>query len=428
MTYHSFDRQILCKTETTEGTAIAVAAADYIDTTADIDLSFEPVMNERDLVRPGHTKVPDLFSSTGLTSGTMVGTGTMTFTVEMSMKSGSTPTATAPQWAPLLKACGFEEITGVKRIGMGAISTGPMFNREQVEVSAASKALAVGTHFNGDSYFYHTEVSGGLSASDACTGRASGGTFTTSGASAAVGIAYLLDTDTSSGDGSSCTIQLYRAGKLVTFKGCRGSVAFEFASTNRVLMTFTMQGVLHTVATGAKVPTIAIGHALPSTFDDATLKVAEHASSTMFTSAFFDSLSLDLGNEITIRSNANSTAGFKSGQIVGRAPTMTMNPDAVLGGTTSATVFDFYANWVTGASVRAEWKVGAGMDAQSALFRAPALVIEGVSPGDRDEVEVDEISAKLTGGFYGDSVDKATPTTYYHDDRGYDNEISIILF
>ena len=70
--YHGFDRQILAKTEVTEGTAISLAAADYVDTQVDIDLTFEPVTNERDLVRPTHTMVPDLHSSTGLGDGEMV--------------------------------------------------------------------------------------------------------------------------------------------------------------------------------------------------------------------------------------------------------------------------------------------------------------------------------------------------------------------
>jgi hypothetical protein len=426
-TYYGFDRQILAKTETTEGAAIAVGASDFVDTQVDIDLDFEPITNERDLVRPGFTKVPGLFSSTGLDDGEMVGTGTMTMTVEMSMKSGSTPTSVAPQWAVLLKACGFEEVADVKRIGMGALTGGPLFNREQTNVSASTAGLSIGSHFNGDAFYYYTET-GGISDTDAVSGVASSAAFTASGADADVGLAYLLNTDKGAGDGSSCTIQLYRAGKLVTLKGCRGNVVFEFNSANRVLMTFTMQGVLSSVANGSRQGSIAIGHALPSTFNDATLKLAEQASGTYFTAALFETLSLDIGNQISMRMDANSASAYKAARITGRAPTLTVNPDAVLGGTTSATVFDFYEKWVQGKAVRAEWKVGAGMDAQSALFRCPALQVDGISPGDRDEIEVDEISCTLTGGLTGDSVDSATPTVYAYDDRGVDNELSIVLF
>lgn len=427
VTYYGFDRQILAKTETTEGAVIAMDGTNYVDTQADIDLTFEPTINERPLVRPGMTKVPDLHSSTGLTDGLMVGSGTITMTVEWSMKTGTTPVTTAPQFDSLLKACGFEQVTGVKRAAIGAITGGPYFNRESLQVSAADAGYAIGTHFNGDSFLYY-EDNGGTSSSDVVDGVVSSGQATTSSGEVDVGLAYCLNTTKGNGDGSSCTIQLYRAGKLVTLKGCRGNVAFEFVSANRVLMTFTMQGVLSSVANGSKTAAIAIGHAVPGTFNDATLSLAEHASTTPFTSALFETLSLDIGNEIALRTDANSAAGFKAAQIVGRTPTMTLNPDAVLGGTTAAGVFDFYEKWVEGTSVRAEWKIGSGLDGQSALFRAPALQIDGVAPGDRDEVEIDEITATLTGGLYGDSVDSRTPTTYYYDDRGYDNELTIVLY
>lgn len=425
-TYYGFDRQILAKTETTEGTVISMSGTNYIDTQADIELTLDPTINERPLVRPGFTTVPDLHSSVGIGAGEMVGTGTITMTVEWSMKTGSTPVTTAPAFDPLLKACGFEAVTAIKRNAIGAITGGPYLNRESIQVAAADGGLALGTTFTGDTYLYYEE-NGGIGNAVSADGLVSGAAATTSSVAVDVGIAYCLNTTKGNGDGSSCSISLYRAGRLVTLKGCRGNVAFEFVSRNRVLMTFTMQGVMSSVANGSKTAAIAIGHAVPGTFNDATLSLAEHTGSA-FTSALFETLTLDLGNTIALRSDANSAAGFKAAQIVGRAPTLTVNPDAVLGGTTSSTAFDFYRCWVEGTSVRAEWKIGDGMDGQSALFRAPALQIDGVAPGDRDEVETYEVTCSLTGGLYGDSVEPTTPTTRWYDDRGYDNELTIILF
>ena len=428
MTYHTFDRQVLVKTETTEGTAISMTGTNYVDCQDDIDVQITPIANERPLVRPGLTPVPDLSASTGLADGTMIGTGTMTMTVEMAFKTGTSPQTTAPAWGPLMKACGFEEVTGIERIGISGWTSSPFFNRENLSVSAAVKGTALGTHFEDDSYLYYKPSGGGISTGNTVDGDVSSGELAATGTSTAAGIAYCLNTTKGTGNNSSCTIQLYRAGKLVTFKGCRGSVAFEFQATNRVLMTFTMEGVLSSVANGSRTAGIAIGHANPPTFDDATFSLAEHASTAPFTSALFESLSLDLGNQIVVRSDANSASGYKAAQIVGRAPTLSANPDSVVGGATSSSVFDFYEKWVEGLSLRAEWKVGAGMNGQSALFRIPAGLIDGVSPGDRDEVEVDDVSLKVTGGMYGDSVEPLTPTTRFYDDRGYDNEMTIILY
>ena len=426
--YYDFDRQILAKTETTEGTAIAAVAADFVDTLTDITVDFQPTTHARDLVRPGFTTIPDQHPSTDITGGNLVGVGTISFQVEASLKDASTPVATAPQWGTLLKACGFALLADIMRIGAGAITSGPILNRENLLVSASAVGQTVGTTFTGDTYIYY-EDGGGITTADAVSGAVSSAAFTAAGTETAVGLAYVMDTTKGTGNNSSCSIYLWRAGQIWQFKGCRGDVSIQFNATDRVIMSFTMQGVLQAVNTGSKVTGIAIDHAIPSTFNDATLKINEHgAESTAFTGANFESMTLTVGNQIALRPDANSDSGYKSAIITGRAPTLSLTLDSVLGGTTSATALDFNKFRAVGTPLRVEWKAGDGMDANSMLFRAPAWVLDGKDMDSRDGIEADTITGKLTGGLYGDSVIPSTGNTRYHDDRGYDNELTIVLF
>ena len=428
MVYHSFDRQILVATESTEGTAASLSASNYVDCLTDVDVDFTVIKHDRDLVRSGWTEVPDFFASSGVTSGSMVATATINFTVELSLKTGATPVSTAPGWAPLFKACGMEQIDSIVRIGTGAISSGPILHREGLEVTSVQEGRALGTHFDGDSFVYYNVTGTSITATDSVAGQVSGAGFTASGTETDVGIAFVPNSTKGSGNSSSCTIQLYWAGRLYKFVGCRGSVSMTFASTNRVLMAFTMQGIMDSVTNGSRQGSITYGHALPSVFTAASLKLNEHASSTAFTGALFSQLAWDLGNEVVFREDANSASGFKAAQIVGRAGQVTLDPDAVLGGATAASKLDFFSLLAQGTVCRAEWTVGSGMDAASALFRMPALQFDDIGMTDREKIEVFDLTAMVTGGLYGDSVESADGTARDYADRGRDNEFSIVLY
>lgn len=429
MAYFTFDRQILAKIETTEGTAATPNASNYIDTLTDITFEYEPVLNARDLVRPGFAMIPDAPASTEISAGNLVGTGTISFQVEAAMKSGSSPVTTAPAWGALLQACGMTLLSSIKRTGTGGtITSGPILNRENLLVSASAVGQAVGTTFTGDTYIYYKD-GGGISNSDSVSGEVSSASFTASGTEADVGLAYVMDTSQSDGDGSSLSMYLYRHGRSWNLRGARGTVDFQFTATDRLIMSFTFQGALYSIANASKLTGINPGNSVPSVFVDAELKINEHgAEATAWTGANFESLTLSMGNSVVLRPDANNASGFKSAIINGRNPTLSGTFDSVVGGTTSSTVFDWAKMLATAPSVRAEWKTGTGMDAKSLLFRAPALQVTGDSADDRETVEASSIEAKLTGGLYGDSVVASSGDDRYYTDRGHDNELTIVLF
>lgn len=425
MVFHRFDRQVLAKVESAEGTAESLGVGDFVEVLEDVTFTLTPFNVERPFARPAFTSIPDYYASTGITSSdTVVIMSEMTFTVELAADSTG-PTSAAPGYDALLKACGFDQIATVKyeTISGGTVTGGPFFNREQC--TATSNFRTVSTIFDGDTTFYYT---GTDPATTSVTGDVSSASATITNTATAAGIAYVLDTDSGIGNSSSATIQLWIDGRTITTKGNRGNVVFNFNAMDRVLMTFTMTGIVHEITNGSATTGVTYGHALPPTFTGATLKLMEATGTTDFTNALFSTMTLDLGNDVVLREDANSGNGWKAGQITDRNPTLTMNPDAIVGGATAGDVFDFFDKWAQGTECRANWRVGTLFGGNAFHFKAPFLQWSGVADGDRDNFTIYDCSAKLTGGYVGDSVDHGgSGTTQLYADKGAENELVIIM-
>lgn len=424
MGFHRFDRLIFVEQEATEGTAETIQVADYVETLDDISYTLTPFTVERNLSRPSYTSIPDYFASTGITSSDTVVCGIeFTFTVEMTSSSASGGNnGNDPAYADLLQACGLEKYGSVKSEAISGITGGPFFHRESVTFGA-TQPRTISTIFATDTRFYYT----GTDPDDTSpTGDVSGATGTTVTSATATGTAYAFNIDKNDGDGSSATVEMNLDGHRVTAKGCRGNVQFRFVAMDRVLMSFTMQGIVHDIDTNAaNRNTLSAGVTLPPTFVNSNIQIHESSGTTAFTNALFSEMTLDLGNEVILREDANSTNGWKAGTIVGRAPTITINPDAIAGGTTSSTVFDFYQKMITGTLTKMDFMVGAGLDGNSFHFKMPYLQWSGLADGDRNNFTIYDLTAKLTGGLSGDSIDGSG--NQLHDNKGADNEFCLIL-
>lgn len=425
MVLHRFDRQVFVATEAAEGTPETIAVGDFVETLEDVSYSITPFTIERPLVRPAFTAVPDLASSDGIASSdTPVALVEITMTVEMTSATAGNASA-APPWAPLLIACGMEAFATVKHetISGGTVTGGPFLHREQC--TAISSQQAVSTIFDGDTRFYYT----GTDPADVTVdGDISSAAATITNTASATGRAYGMSMAACVGDGSSATIELNLDGRRITAKGCRGNPSFAFVGMDRVLMTFTMSGILHSIDdAGANRTNIAYGAANPPIFVAAGLTLMEATGATDHTGALFQQVTLDFGNEVTVREDANSTNGYKAAQITGRAPTLTMNPDAIGGGATSATIYDYFEKWAMGTPTRIQWEVGTGLDGNSFHFKIPFLQWTGITDGERNNYSIFDCSGKLTGGMVGDSIvhDGAGSTRRYSD-IGADNDIVII--
>lgn len=426
MVFHKFDRQLFVRLETTEGVAadLSSPAAYYVETLDDATWNILPRMEERNLARPAFTPTPDYYASTGITtSDVVVSEVEFTFGVELAADTDGNDNAD-PGYTALLKSCGMAQYGtdgGMLRATIGTITSGPFFHRE--EVSATGDGQVVSTHFNGETSLYYT---GGPLTAGAATGTVSGAGGTLTSPAVDTGTGFGVSTEAGVGNGSSATIRLYIDGRWIEAIGCRGNIEWQFTATQRVIMRFTMRGIVRQIVNGGQVSGISYGHQIPPSFVNATMYLKANTGTVTHTGMAFNSMTINLGNEVTLRENANSSNGWLAAQITNRVPTLSINPDAIIGGTTSASVFDYFLHLVAGIECVMQFRVGTLHGGNCFLFKMPALQFTGVVDGDRDNFTVYDCSAKIGGGGYGDAVDQSDGQTQLYDNKGADNEFVMI--
>ncbi|MBI5023782.1 MAG: hypothetical protein HZC18_02145, partial [Candidatus Omnitrophica bacterium] len=113
-------RQLAAKIESVEGTAESLAAADAgLLVNFSPKANYDPQMYQRNPVRSSLTKIGKL---TGKRSGGI------DFSIEL---KGSGSLTQEPEWAKLIKACGFA-INDLKKITIGAVTAGPFQHGETI--------------------------------------------------------------------------------------------------------------------------------------------------------------------------------------------------------------------------------------------------------------------------------------------------------
>ena len=428
MALHRFDRQVFVALESTSGDLASVTAADDFIDAIDPTFTITPRSYERNLVRPSFTSHPQYYPSLDVTTAASdtVAQVEMSFSVEMTAKDHADGNKELPVWGELLQACGFEQLATVARVNISAITNGPILHREEFEISTTPCGRAIGTTFTGDGQLFFDRSD---TANGSLEATVSGATCTGSSEATDVGHAYIFNTDKATATAnSSVSIWMYLDGQLVVAKGCRGNVEFSFNATDRCLMNFTFTGVLDRFTNSAtNLNGASGGNKVPPVFSGAGFGI-NSVGTALYTGGIFSTLSIDVGNELIYRDDANAADGVKEVSIAGRQSTMTFNPDADMA--TSGNYANFMSDFVTGSLARAEFRLGAAAeDGNSFLFKMPALQWTGVADGDRDNLTVYEGSANLTGGTNGDSCRSSSDgTTRRYTDRGEDNELVIIAY
>ena len=428
MALHRFDRQVFVALESTSGDLASVTAADDFIDAIDPTFTITPRSYERNLVRPSFTSHPQYYPSLDVTTAASdtVAQVEMSFSVEMTAKDHADGNKELPVWGELLQACGFEQLATVARVNISAITNGPILHREEFEIDTTPCGRAIGTTFNGDTSLFFDRSNTANGSLEATVSQA---TCTGSSEATDVGHAYIFNTDKATATAnSSVSIWMYLDGQLVVAKGCRGNVEFSFNATDRCLMNFTFTGVLDRFTNSAtNLNGASGGNKVPPVFSGAGFGI-NSVGTALYTGGIFSTLSIDVGNELIYRDDANAADGVKEVSIAGRQSTMTFNPDADMA--TSGNYANFMSDFVTGSLARAEFRLGAAAeDGNSFLFKMPALQWTGVADGDRDNLTVYEGSANLTGGTNGDSCRSSSDgTTRRYTDRGEDNELVIIAY
>lgn len=183
----------------------------------------------------------------------------------------------------------------------------------------------------------------------------------------------------------SLTIWVYEDGLIKKAKGCRGSYKISGKTGDIVTADFTFTGVFDSVIDGtmisptfeSTVPPVLLGSSL--SLDAVTTMVA-------------DSFSIDLGNQVQLRSSFGSADGYMSALITGRKPTGTLDPE-----TTLVATYDFIGKWKSGN--QAALVIGP-VTAPTGLYNkftitAPKCVYTKVGESDRNGIMVSDLAYSL---------------------------------
>jgi hypothetical protein len=464
MAFKTFNRALYVELESTEGTAETPGDGDpsaYLES-IDPTYSVTSMMYERDPTTGAITDTPQTVPGIGASATEPCAAVEFSFTIEL---TGSGNPGTAPHWGRLLKCCGFDqsEVAVCTTDAIADVSAAPHLFHDREHLAAHSSTTiyaaancigrCVGDTFQGatDSYLFFDRNGGSGGAAsvevddaDIISGQVGNGSprFTASSDSTGDatntpgGIAWTPTNERAGGLGggnsSSCTIRLVydsTTGGYIEGVGCRGNVEFVFAAGDRVLMNYTMTGRLNRYAgsgsandapvmagtcslnnqTSESACTGAGGTWYPQTIPPALVGVSlgiqdtsfDSASLAPYTGSIFTTMTINMGNEVTLREDSNASGGYDVAYITGRNPTMTFNPDAV-----DEATFGFWTQFLSGDVTRAELQVGSSATPSTGLFtfRMPAMQFTGIADGNRDEVMVYDSTTTLTGGDYGSSI------------------------
>lgn len=129
---------------------------------------------------------------------------------------------------------------------------------------------------------------------------------------------------------------------------------------------------------------VSLPSLLPPTLQGAQLKIGSF-------SPVVSSISIETGNEVVVREDANSSLGFIAATITDRSPTGTVDPEMM-----DDESLDIYGDWFSGKQASLQAKIGSEAGNTCWVF-AKSAQYESITDGDRDGVAIANINFKLIG-------------------------------
>ena len=359
-------QQIAAEIESTEGTAEVLAAADAGFNTFDVQFTPDIQQIERN---PNRATIGNLPSIAG------VRLGSVRFRTELvGSGNGAAPT---PPFDKLLRGCGFQKIAAAERMALSAIS-GTFLPGEQVADGANTAPCIIGN--SGEDALYIGSSVGSFT-TGTVTGEVSGATATYAAPVSSDAVAYRPTSD----GGESLTIGVYQDGRRHVLRGCRGNVQLRAAVGDVVSLEFEFIGAISTTADAALLTGVSLPSSIPPQFLGVGLSFGSF-------DPVFETLELDMSNDLAPRRSANDSTGIISTRITARTPRGTIDPEAELVGGGGGQ--DFYNSLYAGTSFNGSFLVGS-TSGNKFVMHAPKLQYGNVNAGDRNAILTDNIDLRL---------------------------------
>ncbi len=333
-------------------------------------------------------------------------------------------TITKLPYGRLIEACGFEALDGdsgtneVLEITVPASGwTGAILFRHGEVVNgnvSGESGVVIGDTWQGTTTLYIENTGTTWSSTGPITGASSGASCNYTAISARFPHAYRMLSDPDAPN--TLTGAMYYDGKLLRAKGCRGNMVIRLDHANRAFFDFQFKGILHNNGN----PTYwATDVAFPSavSYFDRTAAASLGLNMTLNNGTLsylpvFNRLSVDIGNQVVLRENTNSSDGWDVAKITGRQPRFTCNPEEALEAN-----YTFIDDMIRGITARGRFTIGA-TDGNKFTFIFPFLSIDSLGGASRDSVREWDGTFRATKGSY---VSALGATAF-----GANNEVVII--
>lgn len=361
---------VAAKVESSEGTAESLADADAGLLVYDPKFETDFDTFDRD---PARAYLSHLASLIGKQAAKM------SFKMEL---KGSGAIGTAPSWAPLVRACGFQQST-VGKITVGAITGGPYVPGETV-TGGTSLAVGrvVGECANGTTTLYLVVVSGTFQNAEVLTGGTSGAT-STSGSTVTTSQGYEYR-PLSSGP-PSLTMARYLDNTLKQLMyGVRGNMKITAQVGEPAFLEFDFLGVYDATSDAAALAA-TYETTIPPTFKGVGFSIQS-------LSAVFSKFDLDMKNSLQARESANASKGVLSVFIGNRNPGGSIDPEL-----TSVATHDWFGKLSANTTGRMAFKLGSSAG-NTIWVAAPLAQYEAVGDDDRSGIAVAGVEVGYKSG------------------------------
>jgi hypothetical protein len=199
------------------------------------------------------------------------------------------------------------------------------------------------------------------------------------------GFVYSFDSDAS----DLVTAQLNTDGFARTLWNAESSFTIESEANGVPTMSFSLTGPIEESLTGDITPlVIKYPDVDPLAFQGAEFKFLDNGVQY---SPVLSSISLDAGNSVVVRKDANSPTGVKSALITSRAPSGSMVVEQV-----PSSAYDYLSRFFSGRTSGAEWRY-TNACGNTVFISAKSLQYSNVGSGDSDGMVSNDISFGLKG-------------------------------
>lgn len=173
----------------------------------------------------------------------------------------------------------------------------------------------------------------------------------------------------------SLTMALYSDGVIKKITGARGTVKLSAEVGGQIFAEFDFLGAYNAPIDGAILSPTFPSH-LPPLLTNATFSVAAYAP-------VLKGFSIDMGNKLAPREDANSLSGYRSFMLSDRDPRGSFDPEM-----TVIATHDWYGRWKAGTTGALNIGAVGGTQYNKVQITAPKLAYVKVSEGDREGLEL----------------------------------------